>query len=43
LLDCPVYRCQREELIFHGCHSGLVFLIGLFLMLKGLTRQQERE
>ena len=48
-LFCPFFwialftGASREELIFHGCHSGLVFLIGLVLMLNALARQQERE
>ena len=42
-LFCPIFwialltGASRNELIFHGCHSGLVFAIGLTLMLKGLS------
>lgn len=46
-LFCPFFwialftGASREELIFHGCHSALVFLIGLFLMLNALARERE--
>jgi len=46
-LFCPFFwialltGASRQELIFHGSHSGLVFCIGLVLMLKGLRQHRE--
>lgn len=46
-LLCPFFwialftGASREELMFHGCHSGLVFAIGILLMLQGLSRERK--
>jgi len=48
-LLCPFFwvallsGATKEELIFHACHSGLVFFMGVFLMLKGLAQQGKRK
>lgn len=45
---CPLFwialftGASKEELIFHACHSGLVFCIGVFLMLKGLSQDRAK-
>lgn len=45
-LFCPLFwialltGANKAELIFHGCHSGAVFCIGIFLMLKGLSQHR---
>ncbi len=45
-LLCPLFwialltGASKAELIFHGSHSGLVFCIGIFLMLKGLSQHR---
>ncbi len=46
-LFCPFFwialftGASKAELIFHGCHSGLVFSAGVFLMLKGLSEHRK--
>jgi len=43
-LFCPFFwialftGASKAELTFHACHSGLVFCIGMVLMLKGLRQ-----
>ncbi len=46
-LFCPIFwialftGASKGELIFHACHSALVFLIGIGLMLIGFSQREQ--
>jgi len=46
---CPIFwfalltGASKGELIFHACHSGLVFFIGLVLIVKALKAEKHVE
>lgn len=46
---CPLFwfalitGASKGELIFHACHSGLVFLVGVFLLVKGVNQHGQSE
>ncbi|WP_417250606.1 hypothetical protein [Celeribacter sp.] len=47
-LFCPFFwvalfsGASKGELIFHACHSGLVFLIGVIMMVVGLAKESDQ-
>ncbi|WP_069856787.1 hypothetical protein [Desulfoplanes formicivorans] len=48
-LSCPLFwiayfsGASREELVFHGLHSAMVFVVGIILFLIGIMKDIKRK